>query len=162
PGMTVRPLRSMTLVPASASLRISSLRPTALMRFPVTATACAIAKRSFTVTILPLINIVSTACAPNEVKNINKNKYLCIFIIIVASAMPVRARHSSIDLLANLTHHALHRRNGVVFEQIRRWQRNMRCGDANDRPVEIPETLIGNDGRNLRAPAAQARILFDR
>ena len=53
PGMTVRPPRSIRRVPAPASLPMSSLLPTATMRSPRMATACAIVKRSSTVMIFP-------------------------------------------------------------------------------------------------------------
>ena len=66
PGMAVRPLRSIVLVPGPASLAISWVEPTATMRSPLTATAWAIVKRSSTVTILPFENTRSAAVPAAE------------------------------------------------------------------------------------------------
>ena len=76
PGITVRPFASITLVFASASLRMSALLPVATMRWFLIASACAMVKRSSTVMILPLSKIVSTAPTQGENKKLNKNKYL--------------------------------------------------------------------------------------
>src|SRR5262245_54914601 len=59
--MTVRPRRSIVLALGPASLEISWLEPTATIRSPLTATACAIVNRSSTVTILPLEKTRSAA-----------------------------------------------------------------------------------------------------
>ena len=58
PGMTVRPSRSITLVPGRRSLRTSALRPTATKRPPAIATASAVCGVA-TVTIFPPWRIVS-------------------------------------------------------------------------------------------------------
>ena len=61
PGMTARPPRSIRLVLGPASRPISSFVPTATMRSPRIATACAIVKRSSTVMIFPFDRIRSLA-----------------------------------------------------------------------------------------------------
>src|SRR6266852_1174551 len=61
--MTVRFRRSIVFVPAPFSLSTSASLPTATMRCPLIATACAIVKRSSTVTILPLKRTMSSATA---------------------------------------------------------------------------------------------------
>src|SRR5215207_8569227 len=61
--MTVRPARSIARVFGPLSLSISALVPTATIRAPLTASACAIVKRPSTVTILPLVKMVSADCA---------------------------------------------------------------------------------------------------
>src|SRR3954464_7611591 len=63
PGMTVRPARSMTRVCGPLSASISAVVPTLRMRSPLMASACAMVKRSSTVTILPLTSTISGACA---------------------------------------------------------------------------------------------------
>ncbi len=54
PGITVRPARSISRVVAAARGRTASFVPTATMRSPRIATACAIENVESTVTILPL------------------------------------------------------------------------------------------------------------
>src|SRR5262245_29213296 len=63
PGMTVRPLRSMARVCGPLSLPMSAAVPVATMRPERMASACVIVKRSSTVTILPLMRMVSAGCA---------------------------------------------------------------------------------------------------
>src|SRR2546428_8297150 len=65
--MTVRLRRSIIFVPVSFSLSTSALLPTATMRCPLIATACAIVKRTSTVTILPLKTTMSCAAAGHEI-----------------------------------------------------------------------------------------------
>src|SRR3954467_13768706 len=65
PGMTVIPRRSITFASLPASLRICAVSPTATMRAPLTAIACATVKRSSTVTTLPLSSTRSTLPAAN-------------------------------------------------------------------------------------------------
>ena len=56
----------------------------------------------------------------------------------------------------------LDRRNGRVLEVRRRRERDVRCGDAHDRSVEIPERLVRDDRRDLGTPPAKPRVLLDR
>jgi hypothetical protein len=63
PGMTARPARSTTRVCGPLSASTSAVVPTLRMRSPLTASACAMVKRSSTVMILPLMSTVSGACA---------------------------------------------------------------------------------------------------
>ena len=42
-----------------------------------------------------------------------------------------------------------------------RRQRHVRRRDAQYRPVEVPEALVGDDRSDLRAPAAQPRVFLD-
>ena len=51
---------------------------------------------------------------------------------------------------------------GEVLERRRRRQRDVRRRDAHDRRVEAVEALVGDDRHDLRAPAAQPRVLLDR
>src|SRR5262245_25006559 len=62
PGMTERPARSMTRVCGPLSAAMSDVVPTLTTRSPLMASACAMVKRSSTVTILPLTSTVSGAC----------------------------------------------------------------------------------------------------
>jgi len=59
PGTTVAPLRSITLVAAFASADISESLPTARMRLPATATACAVVNAGSTVRMRPWRRMVS-------------------------------------------------------------------------------------------------------
>src|SRR6187455_812271 len=63
PGMTVRPRRSITRVDGPANSRTSSVDPVAVIRPAVTASPIATVERESSVMILPLIRIVSGACA---------------------------------------------------------------------------------------------------
>ena len=63
PGMTVRPRRSITRVDGPANFRTSSVDPVAVIRPSVTASPIATVERESSVTILPLIRMVSGACA---------------------------------------------------------------------------------------------------
>ena len=38
----------------------------------------------------------------------------------------------------------------------------MRRGDADDRSIEVPEGLVGDDRGDLRAPTTEARVFLDR
>src|SRR5690606_39856139 len=49
-----------------------------------------------------------------------------------------------------------------VFERLGRGKWDVRGGDPHDRPVEIPERLVGHDRGDLGAPAAQTGILLHR
>ena len=61
PGMTARPRRSILRVAGVASFRTSASVPTATMRSPRTAIACATVKRSSTVMIFPFEKMTSGA-----------------------------------------------------------------------------------------------------
>ena len=61
PGMTARPRRSIRRVAGDASFATSASLPTATMRSPRMATACAIEKRSSTVMIFPFDRMTSGA-----------------------------------------------------------------------------------------------------
>ena len=63
--------------------------------------------------------------------------------------------------LPDVGHDSVDARNRHVLERLRRRQRDVRSGDPNHRPVEIPERLVGDDRCDLRSPSAQARVLFD-
>ena len=54
------------------------------------------------------------------------------------------------------------RGDGGLLERERGRQRDVRRRDAHDRRIEVVEALVGDDRRDLRAPAAQPRILLDR
>src|SRR5215471_13996672 len=56
---------------------------------------------------------------------------------------------------------ARHRRHHRVLERVGRRQRHVRGGDADDRALELAENLLLDDRRDLRAPAAQPRVLLD-
>src|SRR5690606_38419149 len=58
-------------------------------------------------------------------------------------------------------HDAIDCRQYQIFEIGSRRQRDMRCGDADRRAVEIVEQLLGGDRHQLSAPATEARILLD-
>ena len=49
-----------------------------------------------------------------------------------------------------------------IFEMIGGRQGDVRRGDADDRPIEIPEGLVGDDRGDLRAPTTEPRIFLDR
>src|SRR5271154_4588307 len=49
-----------------------------------------------------------------------------------------------------------------VFEMICGRQWDVRRGDADDRPIEIPEGFVGDNRCDLRAPATEAGVLFYR
>ena len=53
-------------------------------------------------------------------------------------------------------------RQREILEMIGSRQRYVRGSDADDRAVEIPEGFVGDNGGDLRAPAAESRVLFDR
>jgi hypothetical protein len=53
-------------------------------------------------------------------------------------------------------------RQREILEMIGSGQRDVRGGDADDRAVEIPEGFVGDNGGDLRAPAAEPRVLFYR
>src|SRR5262245_36955565 len=63
PGITVRRLRSMVRVCGPLSRSVSAAVPTATIRPPRIASDSAMVKRSSTVTILPLVRMVSAGCA---------------------------------------------------------------------------------------------------
>jgi hypothetical protein len=50
----------------------------------------------------------------------------------------------------------------MIFELIRGGQRDMRGSNANRRTGQRAERLFGHDRDDLRAPAAQPRVLLDR
>src|SRR6185503_20451180 len=198
PGITVRPRSSITFVAPPASLRMSALAPTATMRCPLIATACAIVKRSSTVTILPPTRIVSAISAAKtavEISATNSNNSAlkppaitlapttpspsappllgqegrlraCVQLRLSAVSLLVSRRpwrfSSSVDLFTYFPHDPRRRRNHVILQRVRGGQGYVRRRDAHDRPVEIPEALVGDDRGDLGAPAAQARVLLDR
>src|SRR5262249_22556795 len=55
---------------------------------------------------------------------------------------------------------ARHRRHHRVLELVGRRQRHVRGGDADDRALELAENLFLDDRGDLRAPAAQSRVLL--
>ena len=57
---------------------------------------------------------------------------------------------------------AIDGRQRDVLQNVGGRQRDVRRGDPHRRAVEIVERLVGDDRDDLRAPAAQARILLDR
>src|SRR5580704_17676580 len=66
------------------------------------------------------------------------------------------------ERFANGGDDALDRRPRAVLKRFGGRQLHVRRSDAHDRRIEIPERFLGHDRGELRAPAAQARILFDR
>src|SRR5580693_7045704 len=61
---------------------------------------------------------------------------------------------------ANLVDDARRARQSKVFKMISRRQRDMRCRDADDRAVEIPERLVRDDRRDLSAPSTKPGVLL--
>src|SRR5688572_8849830 len=66
-----------------------------------------------------------------------------------------------VDELANAFDDALGRRQLRVLEIVRGGERHVWRRDAHDRPVEVPEQLLGDDRSDLGAPAAKPRVLLD-
>ena len=64
PGMTALPLRSMTRVAGPAMAAIAASGPTATIRSPAMAIACAIVKAASTVMILPFLRMRSAGLVP--------------------------------------------------------------------------------------------------
>ncbi len=75
-------------------------------------------------------------------------------MMVSAMTLPV---HDPADPLDD----PIHRGDREIFEMVGGRQRDMRRGDADDRPVEIPERFVRDDRRDLGAPAAQAGIFLD-
>src|ERR1700680_5069239 len=48
-----------------------------------------------------------------------------------------------------------------VFHGLGSRQWHVRSGDPDDWAVQVVEAFVGDDGSDLRAPAAQTRVLFD-
>src|SRR5882762_9008775 len=90
--MTVRFLRSITLVPRLCSSSTSAFFPTATMRCPLIATASAIVKPSSTVTILPFTKIVSAGSAANADATAESHKAARTRIVFFTERFSERVR----------------------------------------------------------------------
>lgn len=65
-----------------------------------------------------------------------------------------RPMEASVESPGDGLRDSLHRRNRQVLQGLGGRQRDMRRGDPGDRPIEVPERLFGDYGRDLGAPSA--------
>ena len=93
--------------------------------------------------------------------------WFCVFTPSVRTQPPRRrsSRHAPLPPSTALRHglvDAIDRRQRQILERGGRRQRDVRRGDADARPVEGPEPLLGDDRHELGPPSAQAGVLLDR
>src|SRR5690606_32629537 len=74
---------------------------------------------------------------------------------------PLHPRARSVHELPDPRDDPVRVRDLRIFHVVRRSERDVRRRDAHDRAVEIPEQLLGDDRRDLRAPAAEPRVVLD-
>src|SRR5215468_375557 len=151
PGITVRRLRSMTRVCGPLSLSVSAVVPTATMRVPRIASDSAMVKRSSTVTILPLMRMVSAGCACAAVPSPTKSATAAARMIelrIIPLPLNLIGGRSLVDLdVGRLDDRPpfVHLVLEMLGQRLRR-----RAGDHDPERVELrPDCGLGHGGDRI-------------